>query len=271
MGVSTLTTFQKSAINQEFLERCVAALEGAVTAADAPAAVRLLLADAASGGVDGSAALFELNRGANKSLAPFVAKLKDVKAKIDAESRPGQAGVSWGDLTFLAARSAVKQSFVAAKVARFEARGVEPNSGAIQAISSPFPVQLGRKDAAAAGPPRELPAPNASPAEIKEWFAGIGTPPKGSNRPLIFARPALILWGAASADGAAEEARLAAGDAELASAKAFYDRSRLTASRTDYEVDAAEAVLRLASARSGAVINEAAYLHPVTVEQVKIT
>lgn len=269
--MSTLTTFQKQAINQEFLERCVGAIEASVTAADAPAAVRLLLADAASGGVDGSAAQFELNRASNKSLTPYVAKLKAVKAKIDAESRPGQAGVSWADLTFLAARSAVRASFVAAKTAQLTADGVAPDAGAIATLASPFPYQLGRKDAAAAGPARELPAAGADPAAVKAWFAGVGTPPKGSNRPLLFARPALILWGAAAADGGAEEARLAAGDADFAAAKKFYDRSRATSSRTDYEVDVAEALLRVASARAGAVIDEGAYLHPVTVEQVKIS
>lgn len=247
------------------------ALDDALTAADTADAVRLLLADAASGGVDGSAAQFELSRPANKSLSGYVAKLKAAKAAIDGAARPGQAPISWADLTVLGARAALRKQFLEAKLARAAAKGVEPNLGAIRSLSAEFPVVLGRKDATAAGPDVQLPPPDADAATVKAWFAAIGQPPKGSNRPLLYARPAFILWSAAAADPAATEAALAAADAEFADAAAKYGRSRATASRTEYEVDAADAVIRAASARAGAEIDGEAYLYPIQVEQVNIS
>jgi hypothetical protein len=269
--ISTLTTFQRAAMNDEFLKRCVKALDAGLDAADTPSAVRLLLADAASGGVDGSAIQFELGRPANKGLAPYAAKLKTIKAAIDGGAKPGQAPVSWADLTVLAARSTLRKSFLAAKVARAAERGVEPNYGAIAAMGSDFPVQIGRRDATAAGPDVQLPSAGADAGAVKAWFASIGRPPKGSSRALLFPRPALILWSAASPDPDATEAALAEADADFAEAVLKYTRSRSTASRTDFEVDTADAVARAASPYAGATIDGEAYLYPLEVEQVNIS
>lgn len=270
--VSSLTTFQKAAIAAEFEKRCLAAFDGGViTAADAPAAVRLLLADAASGGVDGSAAQYELSRAANKGLSAYVAKLKAAKATIDAAARPGQAPVSWADITVLGARSALRKQFLDAKIARAASKGVEPNLGAIRSLGSEFPITLGRVDATAAGADVTLPPPTADAATVKSWFAALGQPPKGSNRPLLYARPAFILWSAASDDPTATEASFASADPEFRDAALKYTRSRATASRTEYEVDVADAVTRVASARAGAAFVEDAYLYPIQVEQVNIS
>ena len=86
-------------------------------------------------------------------------------------------------------------------------------------------------------------------------------------------RPAFLAWSASlPADvAAAEEARLAAANPEFREAKARADRSRGTASRSDYEVDIADVLLRLASSKAGATFDPDAYLYDIVVESVKLS
>ena len=278
-----LNSFQKSAIRAEIVARADAALGAALTSADAPAAVRLLLADAAgfdpatkTGGVDGSAALFEAGTPAVKALAPYLAKLKAAKAAIDKDARPGQAPISWADLEVLAARAALGKAFKEAKLA---AGG---NPASIAAMKSDFPVLVGRVDAAS-GPAAKgagaasLPAAGADADAIIAFFGRLGAKPDGSpaggGRGLFWERPAFLAWSASlPADvAAAEEARLAAANPEFREAKARADRSRGTASRSDYEVDIADVLLRLASSKAGATFDPDAYLYDIVVESVKLS
>ena len=116
--VASLNTFQKGAIRKEFIQRCDKALREVITGDDARVALRLVLHDAGtydvatkSGGLDGSVILNkeEAARPENREFAPYVAKLRRAKEAIDAQARPGQAGVSWADLEVLAARTALRQ------------------------------------------------------------------------------------------------------------------------------------------------------------------
>jgi L-ascorbate peroxidase len=275
-----LNAFQKSAIRAEIQKRADTALAAVLDAGDAPFAVRLLLADAAgydpatkTGGVDGSVVLFEASSPAVKPCAAYISKLKTAKATIDAAARPGQAPISWADLEVLGARVALSKSFKAAKLA---AGG---NEQSVAASKSDFPVLIGRVDATAPptnGGAANLPAPGADPAAIASFFGRIGAKPDGTfargGRALLWQRPAFLLWGASfpAEDAAGEEARLAGGDPEFAAAKTAADRSRSTASRTDYEIDLADALLRLASSKAGAAFDPDAFLYDITVESVKI-
>ncbi len=263
------------------MSRADAALGVALSSEDAPAAVRLILADAAgydaatrTGGVDGSAVLFEASAPAVKALAPYLAKLKAAKAVIDGAARPGQAPISWADLEVLGARSALKKVFREAKLA---AGG---NAASIAAMRSEFPVVVGRVDAAAKGPgaggAASLPAKGADADAIIAFFGRLGARPDGtpsSGRGLMWERPAFLAWSASlpPAEAGAEEARLAGANAEFAGTKARADLSRATASRTDFEVDLADVVSRLASSKGGAVFDPDAYLYDIVVESVKLS
>ena len=54
-------------------------------------------------------------------------------------------------------------------------------------------------------------------------------------------------------------------------AKVAADRSRATASRSDYEVDVADLLMRLGSSKAGATFDPEAYQHDVVVESVKLS
>ena len=277
-----LNTFQKSAIRDELRKRADAALNAELTSADAPAAVRLVLADVVgydpatrTGGVDGSAVLFEAGTPAVKELAPYVAKLKKAKAVIDAQARPGQSPISWADLEILGARSALAKSFKETKLAN------GGNLQSIAAMKSDFPVLIGRVDAKA-GPgagkgAATLPSPGADADAIVAFFDRLGKKEDGSNpsggRALIWEKPAFYAWGASlpAEKATAEEARLAAANAEFAAAKAGADRSRATASRSGFEVDVADLLLRLGSTKAGATFDPDAYLYDIVIEQVKLS
>ncbi len=277
-----LTTFQKSAIRAELLTRADGALRAELTSEDAPSAVRLVLVDVAgydpatrTGGVDGSAVLFEANTPAVKALAPYIAKLKKAKDAIDGQARPGQDPISWADLEILGARAALSKAFREAKLNN------GGNAQSVAAMKSDFPVLIGRVDAAA-GPgagrgAATLPAPGADADAIISFFDRLGKKADGSNptggRSLMWEKPAFYAWGASLPSGAAaaEEARLSAANPVFAAAKVAADRSRATASRSDYEVDVADLLMRLGSSKAGATFDPEAYQHDVVVESVKLS
>ena len=142
----------------------------------------------------------------------------------------GQSDISWADLEVLAARAALLKSFLSSKMAAAAAKGNAGDVGVARSITAPFPVTLGRVDAAGPAASR-LPAAGASVEDIKAFLTSLGTQ-KAGGKPLFWERPGFLLWTAAAGDGAAEEARLAAGDPGYAAAKEMYDRSRRTVSRT---------------------------------------
>lgn len=289
--VASLNTFQKGAIRKELIQRCDKALKEIVTGDDARVALRLVLHDAGtydfatkSGGIDGSVVLNEeeASRPENKEFAPFVEKLKRAKAAIDAQARPGQAGVSWADLEVLAARTALRASFRAAKVERAASKSPDgkANLAAVNAAASvDFPVNLGRVDSGeAAGPAGKLPPVDADALAVKEFFAQLGAKPPsagpfGPALPLFWQRPAFLLWSASVPEDRADEveAKLAAADPLFVESKKKYDRDRATFSRTGFEFDLIEAFATLASSRCGAKFDPDAYLYDIEVETVKIS
>ena len=288
--VASLNTFQKGAIRKEFIQRCDKALREVITGDDARVALRLVLHDAGtydvatkSGGLDGSVILNkeEAARPENREFAPYVAKLRRAKEAIDAQARPGQAGVSWADLEVLGARTALRASFRDTKLRRAAARSPDgkANPAAADAVTADFPVNVGRVDGGeTAGPAGKLPAVDADAVAVRDFFAGLGAKPGkdgpfGPALPLFWQRPAFVLWAASVPEDRAEEceARLAAADPLFAEAKKKYDRDRNTFSRTGFEVDVIEAFAALSSSRCGAKVDPDAYLYDIQVETVKIS
>ena len=288
--VASLNTFQKGAIRKEFIQRCDKALKEVVTGDDARVALRLVLHDAGTydlstktGGLDGSVVLNneEANRPENKEFAPYIAKLKKAKEVIDVQARPGQAPISWADLEVLAARTALRADFRAAKLKRAAARSSDgkANPAAADAVTADFPVNVGRVDSGeTAGPAGKLPGFDADAAAVRDFFAQLGAKPGkddifGPALPLFWQRPAFLLWAASVPAEKAEEieTRLAAADPLFADAKKKYDRDRNTFSRTGFEVDLIEAFAALSSSRCGAKVDPDYYLYDIQVETVKIS
>ncbi|KAG2487467.1 hypothetical protein HYH03_013889 [Edaphochlamys debaryana] len=221
-------------------------LKETLTEADAPACVRLTLHDALTydaatktGGLDGSIVLNkeELGRPENQDLAAIVEKLKPAKAKIDAIGN-----LSWADTIWLAGKVTTQLGWAKIKIASAAlSSGGEVIAG--PAFSAPWPVRLGRLDAPEPGPEGKVPAANAPVADITATFAKLGVVPGASSgpfaaKPPFWERPTFLLWTAAAADPPAEEARFASElPDKYGSIKTMYERSRLTTTRTDYEVD----------------------------------
>lgn len=289
--VASLNTFQKGAIRKEFVQRCDKALKDVISADDARVALRLVLHDAGTydlasktGGLDGSVVLNkeEASRPENKEFGPYIAKLRKAKEAIDAQARPGQAGVSWADLEVLAARAALRADFRAAKLKRAASKSPDgkANPAAAEAVTPDFPVNVGRVDSGEkAGPAGKLPAVDADAETVRDFFAQLGAKPGradgpfGPALPLFWQRPAFLLWAASVPEEKAAdvEARLAAADPLFAEAKKKYDRDRATFSRTGFEVDLIEAFATLSSTKCGATVDPAAYLYDIQVETVKIS
>ena len=289
--VASLNTFQKGAIRKEFVQRCDKALKDVITGEDARIALRLVLHDAGtydlatkSGGIDGSVILNkeEASRPENREFAPYIEKLRKAKEVIDAQARPGQAGVSWADLEVLAARAALRADFRDAKLKRAASKSSDgkANPAAADAVTADFPVNVGRVDSGdKAGPAGKLPSVDADAETVRAFFAQLGAKPGrdgpfGPALPLFWQRPAFLLWAASApaAKAAEVEARLAESGAPLfAEAKKKYDRDRATFSRTGFEVDLIEAFAALSSSRCGATVDPDAYLYDIQVETVKIS
>ncbi|GFR53080.1 hypothetical protein Agub_g15788, partial [Astrephomene gubernaculifera] len=287
--VEQLGLLQKQSQLKEFRLRAEAAIKEVVGAADAPACMRLVLHDAMTydaatktGGMDGSIVLpEELSRPENTDLEPLVARLAQAKSKIDAAgAEDGSGAISWADLLVLAAKVTTQAQWAAIKVSR----AALPSGGDViagPAFGAPWPVRLGRVDAAAPGPAGRIPPADAPVSEIKSYLFALGVKPdqKPSSagnplaalfapRPTFWERPSLVLWTAAAADPAAEEARFVAEDgAAFAGAKTNYDRSRRTVTRTDYEVDFIDYFTQLTSL--GATFKPNAYLRPERIAALK--
>lgn len=280
LPVDQLGSFQKADQRKEIKTRAELALSAGLTEADAPAAVRLLLNDAATydavsgtGGVDGSIVTpEELGRPENASLKPLVERLADLKKSIDAGGADvGQGPISWADLIVLAAKVSTQKVWYRAKVgnAKTETGGELIAS----AFSAEWPVQLGRVDSNIPAPPGRLLPENPTAEEVQKFFLQLGVKP-GEPEGGLFApkkpfweRVTFVLWPAAQADPAAAEALLDASPA-FEGLKRKYDISRRTATRTDYEVDFITYSTKLANL--GAKFDPNAYLYPIKLGVVKL-
>ncbi|CAL8460517.1 g46 [Coccomyxa elongata] len=278
-----LTTFQKSAQKEAFRVRAEGELKKVLTAEDAPATLRLALHDAATfdintgtGGLNGSIVLSEeLNRKENESLKPIVQKLQSAKDAIDAgNAKRGMEPITWADLIVLGAKVAALKQWFAAKKAR-----LGPGAD-IDTISSAFgadwPVVLGRVDSTTPDTAGRVPDPaTASVQEVRAFLRTLGTKEGAGGgpfapKPLLWERPAFVLWCAAQDDPQKAEQDFAAADPQFAELKQKYDRSRKTVTRTDYEVDFIDFFTRLTGPRVGAKFNPVAYLTPINIELPKL-
>ncbi|PSC75757.1 Thylakoid lumenal 29 kDa chloroplastic [Micractinium conductrix] len=270
--VASLTIIQRKQILAELEKRADDELSKVLTAADAPAAMRLLLADAGSydaatktGGCDGSIVLpEELNRPENKALAPLVEKLRQAKAAIDASANEGQGPLSWADTIVLAAKVASEAAWRQDKIDK----AADAVKGAFIADSfgNPIDVKLGRIDAASANPSGRVPATDASLEEVQAFFTQLGAKPGAgegafSRKAPFTERQQFLLWPAVQTDGVATEAAMAAFNPKYAEWKQQYDSSRQTVTRTSYEVDLAATFAKLANL--GAKYDKDAYLFPI--------
>lgn len=194
--------------------------------------VRAVLADAASGGLNGSLRLpAELVAPENAGLAPTVAAVEAVRAAVAQET--GLA-VSFADALVAAARSRTKVAFDA----RLVARGATPEKGAVllkayaNAFDSP---RLGRVDAAEASPSL-LPLPCAPVAQWRQAFTALGL----GTAELALLGPDVV--GAASE---AEAEALLREDPAVAAALDGLVLAKGLLTRTPYEMPYMRALLRL--------------------------
>lgn len=174
----------------DFIKRATAELGKVLTAADAPAAVRLLLndvstfdaADPSSGGVDGSIILpEELDRPENKDLKPLVEKLAKAKAAVDAQgAERGQQPISWADTIVLAAKVGTEAAWAVERQQRASTPEGKRNS---LMFPNPIAVRVGRIDATEPAPAGRVPAPGTSIEEIRAFFTKFGNKPGSLDGP----------------------------------------------------------------------------------------
>lgn len=273
----SLSAFQKADVVKDFQSRAVAQLQKTLSAGDAPAALRLLLHDAATydaasgtGGVNGSVVLSEeLARPENAGLKDVLAKIGAAKKALDDARPAGQAALSWADALVLAVKVTQEKAWADHR------RESNPINGEklVAQFSNPIPVRLGRLDAAAPDPAGRVPAPGAPAPEVLAFMGRLGVKdpaalegPFGRKAP-FWARPAFVLWTAAQPDPAAAEAALVAGAPEaFAEWKTKYDRSRATTFRQDYEVDFINYFELLAGPTCGAKFQKDRYVYDVVIK-----
>lgn len=169
-----------------------------------------------------------MSRPENKGLQPLVDRLAKAKAAVDAVNvGRGQAPLSWADTIVLAAKIATAKQWREQKISR----AADPAKGAeiSDKFGTPVVVSIGRSDAATPGPAGRIPAPGASPDDVRAFMTGLGAV-EGKRAP-IKERQAFVLYTAAQPDAAAAEEALAA-DPGFAAWKKKYDRSRRTITRT---------------------------------------
>lgn len=263
--VTSLSTFQKKDQRAEYLAKALSVLREKLSSSDAADAVRLSLRCASNfdyatktGGFNGSIMVnpAELNRPENANLKPFAEKLRKVKADVDAAvAELGYGPISYADLMVLASKVSCQKKWA-------EEKAAGGSGDAAKFFPNVWEVTLGRIDSPEVGPFR-LPADDAPVPEIAAALAKMGAKPNAGNgpfdpRPPFQKKYGYILWAGAAKDPKAEEARLAAGDANFADAKKEYDISRATVTRTSYEVDFAEQYNKLAAL--GAKYDPNAYL-----------
>lgn len=281
MSVENLGAFQRADQRKQIQTRSEKYLKEALTAADAPSVLRLVFHDAGTydqetrtGGMNGSIILEgELNRPENAGLKPLVARLAEVKAKIDEESATvGQGPLSWADLLVIAGKVATRKVWYDAKVAR--AKISSGGNVIATAFAADWPIQLGRIDATEPDPAGRLPALDAPVAEVKAFMAQLGRKPgQGTGAPFapkapFWERPTFVLWPAVTSDPSATEVTFATEDpSAFAEWKKKYDASRRTTTRTEYEVDFVTYYTNLT--RLGAKFDPDAYLYPEKVNSIK--
>lgn len=115
-----LSTSQKKDLIADLQRRATKEIMNVLTVDDAPAAMRLLLHDAASydavsktGGVNGSIVLSEeLNRPENKDLKDIVAKLSKARDAVNASKNPEQEPLGWADTIVLAVKATQEAAWV---------------------------------------------------------------------------------------------------------------------------------------------------------------
>lgn len=271
--VSGLSAFQRNDIVNDFIARAAGELRKVLTAADAPAAVRLLINDAAThdaaggaGGADGSVVLpEELGRPENAGLKPLVERLAKAKAAIDAGSAArGQGSISWADTIALTAKVAVEATFAEARQAK--AKTAEGKKEALRFLN-PVPIRVGRVDATAPAPAGRLPAADAPAAELRAFFNALGVRPGASTdgpfgkRPPFGERAQFLLLPAAQADKEAAEEALVAADPAYAEWQKKYGAAKRALTPSEYEVDLGERLAALANL--GATFDKTAYLYPL--------
>jgi len=196
--------------------------------------VRALLADAASGGVNGSLRL-ELAAPQNPGLAPTAAAIEAVRAAVETETG---LPISFADALVVAARARTKAAFDA----RLLARGATPEKGALllKAYGNAFDApRLGRLDASEASPSL-LPLPGAPVAAWREAFAGLG---------LGAAELALLGPDVVGAGSEAEAEALLRRDPAVAAALDGLVLAKGLLTRTPYEMPYMRALLRLGERR----------------------
>lgn len=268
-----LSTFQRADLIAEFTKRYETELKKVLSISDAPAALRLLLHDAATydavtktGGVNGSIVLSEeLSRPENKDLKDLVARLSKARDAGYAAGPEKQKQLSWADTIVLAVKVTQEMGWREDKLAK------NPKNGEflVASFSNPITVNLGRLDAATPDAPNRFPAPGSSPSDVQKFMNTLGVKDPASlegpfaRKPLFWERITFVLWTAAQPDPAASEAEFAAANPIYAEYKEKYDRSRKTSFRQDYEIDFNEYFNKLANLAS---IDKSAYLYDVTIK-----
>jgi len=267
-----LSAGQAKAQRQEVQDRTERILATTLTAADAPAAMRLVFNDAGTydyatrtGGLDGSIVMDEeLKRPENASLKPLVEKLKEVKKTVDEQNAASnQAPISWSDLLVLTARLAVSKEW---RVQKRKRTASDQDAALLQtAFGADWPVRLGRVDSNTPGEPNRIPQADASVEDIRSFLLQLGAKPEGGfgYKPPFYERPGFLMYTAAQPDPTKAEEYLAT-EPEFAVWKDNYDKSRKTLTRTNYEVDFITYFTRLTSL--GAKFDTLAYLRPVVVK-----
>ena len=115
-----LSAAQKKDLLADLQRRATKEIRKVLDVNDAPAAMRLLLHDAATydavtktGGVNGSIVMSEeLQRPENKDLKDIVAKLSKARDAINASNNPEQEPLSWADTIVLAVKATQEASWV---------------------------------------------------------------------------------------------------------------------------------------------------------------
>lgn len=247
-------------------------MKSVLTAADAPAAMRLLIHDAATfdaktktGGMNGSIVMSEeLKRPVNRDLNALVDKLRKVREAVKANGPPAQAMVSWADTIVLAAKVTTELSWNKEKAARSE-----KSQTLAQQFGNPFEVKLGRVDSTGPDPDVNIPAPGSSSTEVQAFMNALNVKdpsqlggPLGKKAP-FWERPTFLLWTASEDDPAAAEAAFAK-DPTFDAWKQKYDKSRATTFRQDYEIDFITFFNKLADL--GAVFDKSVYLYDLTIQ-----
>ncbi|GAX84388.1 hypothetical protein CEUSTIGMA_g11810.t1 [Chlamydomonas eustigma] len=270
--VKDLGSFQKSSQRATFQKRAETVLLKYVDASDASMCVHLALLDAGSydivtktGGAAG-AIILDPRSAVPSSLKSVIEKLKKAKDEIDNGDVDKAGSISWADLIYLAGKVTTQAGWRAVKAVRAPS--------IVDQLLNPWDVVLGRQDSDMLGP-NKVPLEDATVQEVTAYFAALGAKPGNgsglgpfSPKPPFWEKPAFLIWTAASRDPSAEEAKLEAYSQVYADIKKQYDRSRDTVSRTDYEVDFAQAYNKLTGL--GARISKTAYLHPEAILATKL-